>query len=291
MKEWEVARYLIDAKKDIDSIIYFSENLEKIPLTIRKEYCDRIRDHFYINCCVVIDAFLDIKNIYNTKEEKFRSNWKSERPIIERLYYERDKNSAHIDKNYKIKEYESLTELKNEMIRQIKKVFEISKDILPNNIDLKFLSHDKVLFRLINGIDAKKEEKIRESMYSDKKGIYSKAPYGKALKAVYDIKEVRGISEEEKQEIGVATEIGLNYFETIQNIQDFFIKINLIYGLNYWTDFFDKQYPKYMELKNSGVIDIYDRPKSLHCYTRDFIKKVSSLATEIYGKNIFKQKS
>ena len=50
-------------KKDIDSMMYIDENLFKIPMPLRKEYVDRIRDHFYINCCVVVDAFLDKNKI------------------------------------------------------------------------------------------------------------------------------------------------------------------------------------------------------------------------------------
>lgn len=71
MTSWEVSKYLISAKKDIDSIMFIEENIKDIPLAIRRDYVERIKDHFYINCCVVVDAFLDAKNIINTKEKNF----------------------------------------------------------------------------------------------------------------------------------------------------------------------------------------------------------------------------
>ena len=63
MKPWEVAKYLIDAKKDIDSILYLEDNYQYLSIQIRKDYVDRIRDHFYINCCNVLDEYIQQKKI------------------------------------------------------------------------------------------------------------------------------------------------------------------------------------------------------------------------------------
>lgn len=73
-------------KKDIDSMMYIEENLLKITISLRKEYVDRIRDHFYINCCVVVDDFLDKNKILNSKEQKTRSEWKENRKDIKQIY-------------------------------------------------------------------------------------------------------------------------------------------------------------------------------------------------------------
>ncbi len=51
-------------------MMYIEENLLKITMSLRKEYVDRIREHFYINCCVVVDGFLDKNKILNSKEQK-----------------------------------------------------------------------------------------------------------------------------------------------------------------------------------------------------------------------------
>ena len=283
MKQWEVARYLIDAKKDVDSIIYISENLNKIPLILRAEYVSRVRDHFYINCCVVLDEYLDRNNIKNNNKTK----WKQEHEIIKDIYYERDKNSAHIDKDYRIKKYNTINELKLEMIRQIKEVMKTIKSILPKKLELNFVPHDKVLFRLINGLNYEKEEKIRQNMHTDYGSLYSQNNYFKQVEIIYDIKEFRGLSEDEKRNKGVTVEIGLNYYETIQNLEDFFIIVNYQHKLNYWTDYVKSKIPKYLELKNSGVIDQYDRPKNIRCFSEEFRLWAFNMAMDVYGNNIF----
>lgn len=73
---------------------------------------------FYINCCVVVDDFLDKNKILNSKEQKARSEWKESRKDIKQIYYERDKNSAHSDENYRSTYYQSFKQLINEMKRQ-----------------------------------------------------------------------------------------------------------------------------------------------------------------------------
>lgn len=155
MTKWEVAKYFFYAKKDIDSMMYIEENLLKITMSLRKEYVDRIRDHFYINCCVVVDDFLDKNKILNSKEQKTRSEWKESRKDIKQIYYERDKNSVHIDKNYWSTYYQSFKQLINEMKRQLKTVFDECRKSLPDEITIDYFPHDRVLFRLILHICSK----------------------------------------------------------------------------------------------------------------------------------------
>ena len=158
MTSWEVSKYLISAKKDIDSIMFIEENIKDIPLAIRRDYVERIKDHFYINCCVVVDEFLTQKNII--RDKKLKTEWKEEHPIIKQIYYERDKNSAHIDETYKMKNYESFSKLIIEMKSQIRSVVKACAEILPNKLTINYFPHDKVLFRLINKVNNDEEQKI-----------------------------------------------------------------------------------------------------------------------------------
>ena len=98
MKSWETARYLIDAKKDVDSIIFICENQKRVPITIIKDYVERTKNDFYINCCNVLDEYAEQKGYFNTADSK--KAFKHSSDIIERIYHERDKNSAHIDDKY-----------------------------------------------------------------------------------------------------------------------------------------------------------------------------------------------
>lgn len=286
MTSWEVSKYLISVKKDIDSMMFIEENIKDIPLAIRRDYVERIKDHFYINCCVVIDAFLDEKNIINTKEEKFRSNWKSEHSAIKQLYYERDKNSAHIDETYKMKNYESFSKLIIEMKSQIRSVVNACTEILPNKLTINYFPHDKVLFRLINKVNNDEEQKINKSKYVDHKEGYAVGNLLKPRKVVYDLKELRGLSEEGKQELAVLVEAGLNFYEVQQNLEDFYILINCIHNKNLWTFDVENRVQVYKELKHSGIIDQYDRTKYLKVFTKEAVDKAYSMANYIWGFGI-----
>lgn len=61
MKQWELARYLIDAKKCVDSVLYIADNAEKLRYFGLKELVDEKRNTFYINCCAVIDHTIATK--------------------------------------------------------------------------------------------------------------------------------------------------------------------------------------------------------------------------------------
>lgn len=63
MTKWELARYLLDAKKSVDSIMYIADvlpELEHIPV---RAYVNSNRQTFYICCCVLLD------NVYLSKRK------------------------------------------------------------------------------------------------------------------------------------------------------------------------------------------------------------------------------
>ena len=164
---------MIDAKKNIDSIIFIEENIDKIcNLNLRRKV-EELRREFYINCCVVLDKSHP-KNKKKICEDK----------LIEAIYYERDKNCAHRDDDYKSPEFNQLSDMIETMKHQIQKVLVVCKDSLPNNITLDFVSHDKELFRLIYGITAEKEEEIKHRKYPE----YGKTSHGIA-RNIYEIME------------------------------------------------------------------------------------------------------
>ncbi len=289
MTSWEVSKYLISAKKDIDSIMFIEENIKDIPLAIRRDYVERIKDHFYINCCVVVDEFLTQKNII--RDKKLKTEWKEEHPIIKQIYYERDKNSAHIDETYKMKNYESFSKLIIEMKSQIRSIVNACAEILPNKLTINYFPHDKVLFRLINNVNNDEEQKINKSKYVDHKEGYAVGNLLKPRRVVYDLKELRGLSEEEKQELAVLVEAGLNFYEAQQNLEDFYILINCIHNKNLWTFDVENRVQVYKELKYSGIIDQYDRPKYLKVFTKEAVDKAYNMANYIWGFGIWDKKS
>lgn len=268
IKLWETARYLIDAKKDIDSIIFMRDNLFQISEEIRREYVARIRDHFFIRSCVVLDRYVNCSKI--SKKELC-----SKFPIVENLYYERDKNSAHSDDNYQMKEYETLDEMILEMKCQIKQVKSVCSDILPENITLDFVSHDKVLFRLLHGIDYKKEEKLKDIKHSNRRQGFARfSNLVDSKKILNDIKEIRSLTESQKNEYAVELNAGLNALEGLQNRQDFAIQVNVTFNQNMWVYLNENDLHNYIMLKRTGFLDKYDIPRVLNVYSNEFLKRV-----------------
>ena len=140
LSEWELARYVIDAKKCIDSIMFISDNLSKLRHIDIKKRTNSIRNEFFINCCIILDDTFG-----KCKKELCNSD-----EVIKSLYYERDKNTAHKDINYKAKIYKSFREMIIDMKCQLKHLKKVCKDYLPVELTLDFVSHDKELFRLID---------------------------------------------------------------------------------------------------------------------------------------------
>ena len=138
-EKWVLARYLIDAKKSVDSIIFISDNYASLQHTDIHEKVSDKRSNFYIKSCVVLD-----KSFPKQKKKICKEN-----PEIQQLYYERDKNSAHKDDDYKDKKYTTFDELITDLKEQLEQVKKVCKDSLPQNITLDYVSHDRELFRCL----------------------------------------------------------------------------------------------------------------------------------------------
>ena len=68
---WELARYLIDAKKCVDSIMFIARHKKSLSnINIRKKIHD-IQQEFYIKCCVVVDNALSSKERGRLKDENY----------------------------------------------------------------------------------------------------------------------------------------------------------------------------------------------------------------------------
>lgn len=229
MKPWDLARYLIDAKKCVDSILFINNNIEKLKhLDIRELvnlYCDR----FYIRCCVVLD-----KTVAKTgKNKRYLCNINE---VINQIYIERDKNSAHKDEDYCSKNTKifKIIEMLQQQINEVKLV---CKDHLPDALSFDFVPHDKVLFRLIYKINTpEKEEQIKKIIHPlySKEFISEKDKNIKQYKILYDTEDIRQIKEDERSDYAVILDAGLNSYEELQNIQDAFIKINVLHNQNMW---------------------------------------------------------
>ena len=241
-EKWELARYIIDAKKCVDSIMYISENKKQLVNIGLKEKTDSLRDKYYINCCAVLDK------CFNKKELCARDS------IAKSLYYERDKHVAHKDKSYKPKNYSSYNELLKDLKKQLSHVKGICKDNLPSELTLDFLSHDKESYRYVNSITPEDEERANKIKYPNRynRNINDKIPT-KTYNVFQDTEDLNQI--ENRNEYAVIFEMGINDNESLQNLQDSCIKLNVLHNTSIWcqpnTEIFDKS----KKLREQGFID------------------------------------
>ena len=226
MTKWEIARYLIDAKKCVDSIMFIARHKKALSnINIRKKIQDILQE-FYIKCCVVLD---------NSLPSKERGLLKKENPIIKAIYYERDKDKAHKDTDYKKQKFATFVELSECMKKQIIEVRKVCAINLPTVLTLDFVPHDQELFRMVHSITPEKEEEINRKKYPRyEKNLKQKEVYDKLVKDFKDTEDLRDIPSEEREQYGVAMNNGINFYEGVQNRQDACIRINVLSEKDIW---------------------------------------------------------
>lgn len=275
MKNWELARYLIEAKKNIDTLLYIKDNQKLLGnLDLRAKIANTCQQ-FYINCCIVLD-----KSFPKAKKRL------CENEIIASIYYERDKNSAHKDENYRSQKFKTPDELIAILKNQLETVRNTCAEYLPENITLDYVPHDKELFRLVYRVNAQMEVDVNTVKYplgvfhsyqlseegqhyfrefdtsEEDKRIAKEFGYDydevikrQVLQSVDDIPQM---SDEEKQRQAIIVENGLNSYEGLQNRQDFCIKFNILFGQNVWSIPNRQSFEMIEELKAIGFYDQFE---------------------------------
>ena len=155
--KWENANFLITAKKCIDSFLYISNNILELSNLDLREKTDKLRQIFYINLVNVLDE------LFNTTTR--RKNVRQSDKIINRIYYERNKKSAHNDDDYKPWIYNTLEEEIQDKKNELLHIKEVCAVVLPDIITIDFVPHDKELFRLVNRLNATLETDANRIKY------------------------------------------------------------------------------------------------------------------------------
>lgn len=249
MDKWQLALYLIDAKKSVDTILYLAEYGELVSMISIREKVREARRKFYVNLCVVLDKCFPGK-----KKEICKNS------VIEAVYYERDKDSAHKDDDYVRKDYFSLNEMVEDMKLQIETIKEVCAEFLPEGLTLDFLIFDSELFRLANGVTKEKEGAIWNEKYPPK-NVQDNQEDGEWYKIFFDTEDIKYISEEEKRQYATILKCGICMEETLQNLQDGCIRINVLYNLDMWMSVNQERIRQIMRLREIDVLDIFDLPR------------------------------
>ena len=246
MDKWELAYLLIKAKKCIDSISYIKDNLAALQHIDVAGQVDNMRKLFYIE---LYNILYECKLTKNTKEKA-----RSDLELIEEIVcYERNKREAHRDKCYEALDFATMGELIGELTSQISHIKRICSSKLPSVITLDFVSHDDVLFRLVNGIRTSGiEQELIEEIINARKEADPKAweeyleweknefknanlPEGFSKRVMHSPEQLM----RDKQDINSETHAitmkeGLTSDETLQRWQDFCIKSNILFGGDMW---------------------------------------------------------
>lgn len=248
MKKWELARYIIDAKKCVDSLYFIYDNLKHLcNLNIRNIVKERTIV-FYLNICFVLDDCFKNKKDLCSKDK-----------IVKNVYYNRDKNIAHKDYNYTEEDFDSIEKMADDFKMIITHICEITKKFIPDVLTLDFIRYDRDLFRYINKISPDEEEKIKKKkypFYGNNDSLNNEDTM--TINILHDIDDLKKINDTSKY--GVLLDAGLNSYEHLQNMQDGCIKINVLYGENMWMHInHDNDSFKRVELlKKYDFIDKYD---------------------------------
>lgn len=273
MNKWEVARYLIDAKKNIDSIMYINKNIYELNTIDVSLKIRDVMQSFYLNLSYVLDEKYDTRD---KKQSICRNN-----KIIESIYYERDKDKAHKDSNYKRTKYDSIEEIIESMKKQIFEVRKKCEDIIAKEVTLDFVPHDKELFRIVNGINREKEDKICRKKYFISDSLNEN---NITRKIFYDTEELK--ENREKDKYAVIMKDGINIYEGIQERQDACIKVNVLNNTNIWVQFNSKSKKKIEKLIKTGLVNKYGIPLSFEKMSQEQWKVFTKIMKNEEGEKI-----
>ncbi len=251
MTNWELARYLIDAKKCVDSVMYIARNKRALANIGISEKIKLLQRDFYINCCYVLDA------VYSTKTAKKELAQKND--LIHEVYYERDKDKAHKDANYQKQKFSSLTELSFIMKKQLHEIKTVCQSALPTEITLDFVPHNRELFRFVHSITPEREEQIKCAKHSQySKNIGAKGSDELIIKNFHDTEDLREIPPGDLKKYGVVIEVGINTYEGLQNRQDFCIRANVLFKKNMWCTINAEALQETLRLQSIGFLDEFE---------------------------------
>lgn len=148
--KWKNVGYLETAVGCVRSLIYYSEHQEECDYAFSEEkvVSEKYRE-FILNLSYVLDSFCCNIGGNKTKNKKTLCIMS---PIIQRIYYERDKNFAHKDKEYVQTAPISLEAQIEEMKKMIGAVKAICAEVLSCEYRITYFAYDDNLRFLVNSL-------------------------------------------------------------------------------------------------------------------------------------------
>lgn len=251
MEKWELARYLIDAKKSVDTMLYLSLYAEKVSMIDIKGIVNETRRTFYVNACVVLDKCFPKKKKEICKDA-----------LIQSVYYERDKNYAHKDENYTEKQYESLGSIADEMKQQLEAIRKLCVSFLPDALTLDYVPFDSKLFRIANGVTKEIEEAALNIKHPGRlhRSDGGENQEGKIYSVFSDTEDIKKIPEDKRKEYATVFQTGIVMEETLQRLQDGCIRTNVLYRTELWVSINCEKLERIRKMRELGLLDVLDVP-------------------------------
>lgn len=251
MGKWELARYLIDAKKSIDTILYLSKYGEKVSMIDIRSTVNETKRNFYVNVCILLDKCFPKKKKEICKDEQIKS-----------VYYERDKNYAHKDDDYAEKQYGSIGAIAEEMKQQLDAVHKLCLPCLPAILTLDYLAFDSKLFRIANGVTKEKEEAALNIKHPGRlyQGVSDATCESKIYSVFSDTEGIKRIPPEKRKEYATLIQVGIVLEETLQRFQDSCIRTNVLYGADIWVSINYMKLHQIERIRELGLVDTLDVP-------------------------------
>ena len=234
---WTNTYYFIKAFRCVCSLLYYEENIEKCKYINAQDFVEEKLHKFYINICSLIDIHCEISKNKEGKN-KYKKELKLKHPLLNWVFYERDKNAAHKDFNYIPNLDIKLSDLITKMKETIKITSIVCNNILIDDNKYKYINYykyDPLLFRYIDGITPEIEKKFREDIKSQMRQ-YIKEEEGVKIKGSFeticDLRQTKNIKD--KQPL-IIIENGLmgQPYDMLEHRQDGYIKYNAMNDSNW----------------------------------------------------------
>ena len=257
--KWKNFSIMLRCKENLDSFSYILDNGEFI--IDFDSNLDNIRRGFYLTLVELLDGTICIKF-----DDKRRLKCTDE--IVDNIYYHRNKRYAHKDNDYDAKshilwEYGDLKSELDGLKIYLMHVKELLIDYLPSNATLDFVSYDRSLFGMVNNLNLKDLNVIKNDKYMYYKNIEN-------LKTGVQKKIMN------MDVVEFSCEDGLVDFERLQNRQRFCVSINVELGCDIWCRFNEKIQDDIEFLRSLGSLDEFNR-------SVDFNNLKISLLTENFS--------
>ena len=227
---WINTEYFIEAFRCICSLSYLEEHNEICQFINSKDFIDGKLHRFYINLCALVDIHCNY-SVSSSKQSKYKKMLKTMCPAFNWIFYERDKNAAHKDSNYKINLDINMSELIIKMKNAINTTKFVCSNVISDKVEYDYYVYDSLLFRYVNGITPDLEKTINNSIYIRQQ---CESENSVVFKVITDTRQVRSLKFNDYCIVCTNGLMGQPY-DMLEHRQDMCFKLNAWKNCDTWV--------------------------------------------------------